>query len=118
MKRYLLQITCLVILIQSAPLSCQENIKRHIAEANGNKIVPKVGPALRQHTSNPESHKLEAKIIGKVVEGEDLSLQVTLQDKSGAIKTCAWTSPAGVTYLIYKESVLDAGGKNIAALFL
>ena len=116
MKRHFLQLACLVILLQSAPQSCQENSKRHIAEPNGNKIVPEVGPALRQHTSNPESHKLTAKIIGKVVEGEDLGLKVSLQDKSGTIKTCAWTSPDGVTYLVDKESVTDADGKTIADL--
>ena len=116
MKRYFLQITCLLILLQSAPQSCQENSKRHISQSNGNKIVPEVGPALRQHTSNPESHKLKAKIIGKVVEGEDLGLQVSLKDKSGRIKTCAWTSPDGVTYLVDKESVTDADGKTIGDL--
>ena len=116
MRRYLLGITCLVIFLQFASTSGQKNTTKQITHQNVDKIVPKVGPALNQFTSNSESYKLENKIIGKVVEGEDLGLKVSLQDKSGTIKTCAWTSPDGVTYLVDKESVTDADGKTIADL--
>ena len=112
MKTYIQVLACLVILLQApASVLSQDNAKRHISETNDNKIIAKVGPALRQHTSEPESHKLVTKIIGKVVEGEEVGLKVTLQQKSATIKTCSWTSPSGITYLVDKDSVTDADGE-------
>jgi hypothetical protein len=114
-----MQVTiCMVILLQLHLISGQE--KRHISNADENRTVPKVGPALRPFSGDPKSNKLEAEVIGDVVLGEDLSLKVALQEEKGQIQNCLWTSPSGVGYNVEKESVttLDGNINEFEILFL
>ncbi len=113
-----IQVTiCMVILLQLHSIFGQE--KLHISNADENHTVPKVGPALRSFYGNPKSNKLEAKIVGDVVLGKDLSIKVALPKEKGQIQSCYWTSPSEVKYKVDKESVstLDGNKNEFAVLF-
>jgi hypothetical protein len=107
----------MVILLQLHLIFGQE--KLHISNADENHTVPKVGQALRSFYGNPESNKLETKIIGDVVLGKDLSIKVVLPKEKGQIQSCYWTSPSEVKYKVDKESVttLDGNKNEFEILF-
>ena len=66
----------------------------------------RLGPPLRFYNGDPDSHKLETKIDGKVLVGEDLSLEVSLpDDDSATISSCQWTSPYGAVYVVDKDNI-------------
>jgi hypothetical protein len=110
-----LAITLVVILLQTKLGFCEEETpnKRHIpevADSEDNQTVPKVGPALKPYTVLPIFHRLETKIGGKVVEGEDLSLEVSLAEERGKINSCQWISPSGNVYRVEKDNVVNSQG--------
>ena len=73
------------------------------AQNNGN-AISQTGPPLRFYSTKPENFRLETKIDGKVLVGEDLSLEVELPEKGGVITGCQWTSPYGTVYIIDKDN--------------
>ncbi len=107
-----LAVTLVVILLQTKLGFCEEETpnKRHIPDSEDNQTVPKVGPALKPYTVLPIFHRLETKIGGKVVEGEDLSLEVSLAEERGKINSCQWTSPSGNVYRVEKDNVVNSQG--------
>jgi hypothetical protein len=109
-----LAVTLVVILLQSRSGFCDEETpnKRHIPDSEDNQTVPKVGPALKPYTVLPIFHRLETKIGGKVVEGEDLSLEVSLAEERGKINSCQWISPSGNVYRVEKDNVVNSQGLN------
>ena len=110
MRNSFLALTLVVIVLQSRSILCQENLKRHIPDSDDNRTVQKVGPALRPSIIDPTFHRLETKIGGKIVEGEDVSLEVSLKEERGTINSCQWTSPNGIVYRVEKETVVNSQG--------
>jgi hypothetical protein len=82
----------------------------HLNSGQGD--APNVGPALRQYHVTPMSHRLETKVYGKVFEGGDIVLEVSLSNNSGIIEDCEWTSPEGTYYYVEEEAVMDIDGKE------
>jgi hypothetical protein len=99
---------CMVILLQLHLIFGQE--KKHISNPNETRTVPKVGPALRSFYGNPVSNKLEAKVVGDVVLGKDLSIEVALPEEKGQFQSCHWFSPSEVGYKVDNESVTTLEG--------
>ena len=75
--------------------------------------VPNVGPALRQYQVTPMSYKLETIVYGKVFEGGDIVLEVSLSNNSGIIEDCEWTSPEGTYYYVEEDTIMDIDGKEL-----
>lgn len=74
--------------------------------------VSNVGAALRQYQITPISHKLETKVYGKVFEGGDIVLEVSLSNKSGIIEDCEWTSPEGINFYVEEDTIMDIDGNK------
>jgi hypothetical protein len=111
MKSQIKQITIFTVILLQLQLSSGQE-KRHIPDADENRTVPKVGPALRPFSGDPVFHRLEDEVVGKVVLGEDVSLEVSLPEEKGLIQSCLWTSPAGIEYNVEKEFVTTLDGNR------
>jgi hypothetical protein len=105
MRCYALSITILVIALQSSASGGQET-----SSPDENQTAPKVGPALRPYSVEPESHKLRAQINGTVKVGGRLNLEASLSEESGTVNSCHWISPEGNVYKVEQESVTSDEG--------
>ena len=118
MRVNLLSLTFLVIFFKTCHSSSEQDtttITPIIPKSESEKINFSSGPSLRPFIVDPVtnqrvivepiSHKLISEIDGTVSVGEDISLQVSLPDESGTIKSCRWTSPDGTIYIVDKDNV-------------
>ena len=66
---------------------------------------PSIGPSLRPFRTEPIAYKLVTASDTETMVGSALHLRVSTFESRDNIKTCIWSSPEGVTYLVDKNTV-------------